>query len=329
MRRPRFALTIGVAPAPRWLMLAILLLATERAHGADSSAASETLPITLELDGCEGIDQAELFRLLAIEFRTLDVQPAVPRERVQVTCTAERALVRLGSRESSNALDLRATAPAIWPRLLALSVSEIVTEARARVVKTGAPPTPPEPPLAPPEMPKQAAGGNGHFRAFAGVSLRRAFRSATWLAGPDLGATFALNRYFSLALDLRLEFGHTDTELAKVDWLSASGAFGVLAGGSVGDFQFAAGPGVCIGYLRLSPQVQVENVTGHAVSGVWAGPELVARLRYDWGRRWFSLASIDAGFASASVAGLVNGEQRAIDTGGTWGAAMLAVGLLL
>jgi len=322
----RRALMIGVAPA-----LLCSVFAAKRARGADSSAEPEALPIALEVDGCEAVDQVELNKLLAIEFRTLDVLPAEPRERVSVECSASRAVVRLESVSRSHEVDLQATAPELWPRLLALSVSEIVTESRARVTPTVAPHTTPEPGAQPASQPTQAPRDRDRdrFRAFAGVSLRRAIRPATWLVGPDLGATLALNRYFSLALDLRLEFGRTDTALAKVDWLSASGAFAVLAGGGVGDWHFAAGPGVCLGYLRLSPQVQVPGATGHTVSGFWAGPELALRVRYALGARWFAIGSVDAGFASASVTGLVDGEQRVLDTGGAWVSSMLGAGLLL
>jgi hypothetical protein len=323
MRSPRGALTIGVACA-----VLASLLASAHAQGADSTVAAPALPIALEVEGCADIDQAELYKLLAIEFRTLDVLPREPRERVHIQCTAERAVVRLESGSSSNEVDLRATAQALWPRLLALSVSELVTESRARAT-----PLVPHmkselaaPPISEPTQPSRAGE---RVRIFAGVSLRRALRSATWLAGPDLGASLELNRRFSVALDLRLEFGSTDIALAQVDWLSASGSFALLAGGSVGDIRFAAGPGVNIGYLRLSPQPKVSDATGHAVSGIWAGPEFVARVRYDLGVRWFALGSFGAGFASTSVAGLVNGEQRAIDSGGAWLISTLGTGLVL
>jgi len=324
MRLRRGALKTGAARAG--LCLALVAV---RVHGAESSAESATLPIVIELEACAAIDPVELHRLLAIEFRTLNVLPAEPRERVQVQCSAERAVVRLESGNTSNEVDLHATAQALWPRLLALSVSELVTESRARITPAVASPTPLAPISTPPNGPTPAARDKERLRAFAGVSLRRAMRPATWLAGPDLGATLDLNRHFSLALDLRLEFGRTDTELAKVDWLSAGGAFAVLAGGSAGDWHFAAGPGATLGYLRLSPLVHALGVTGHAVSGVWAGPELVARVRHDWGARWFAFGCVDTGFASTSVAGLVNGEQRAVDTGGVWISAMLGVGVLL
>lgn len=322
MRSRSFALAIGAAPA-------VLMFTAAPARGADFSAEAKALPIALEVEGCEAIDQAELYKLLAVEFRTLAVVAAEPRERVHVQCTTQRAQVRLESGSSSNEVDLRATAQALWPRLLALSVSEIVMESRARATPV-VPPQPTPVPVVPPlSEPTRPSRGSERFHAFAAVSLRRAFRPGTWLVGPDLGGSVDLNRYLGLALDLRLEFGRADTELAKVDWLSASSAFALLAGGQVGDFHFAFGPGVSLGYLRLSPEAKVSGATEHAVSGIWAGPEFVARAHYDLGARWFALASIGAGFASASVTGLVNDEQRAIDTGGAWLISMLGSGLRL
>jgi len=52
-------------------------------------------------------------------------------------------------------------------------------------------------------------------------------------------------------------------------------------------------------------------------------------VRYDLSARWFALGSVGAGFASTSVTGLVNGEQRAIDTGGAWLISTLGAGLAL
>ncbi|HKO53926.1 MAG TPA: hypothetical protein VJV79_39735 [Polyangiaceae bacterium] len=324
MRSRCGALTFGVVP-----VALCLVLLPGQARGADSSAPLAVLPITLELEGCETLDRVELYKLLAIEFRALDVRPAAPPERVHVACGAQRASVTLGSNKSSNELDFAATSPALWPRLLALSVSEIVIESRARAAATSSSPGAAEPVAPAASEPSPTPERTGAFRGFAAISLRRALGPQTWLVGPDLGATLELNRYLSLALDLRLEFGRTDTALAKIDWLLASGALALLAGGRVGHWSFGVGPGVCIGYLRLMPQVQVANATGHTVSGVWAGPELVARARYDSSTRWFVLGGVDSGIASTSVTGLLDGDQRMIDSGGAWISTMLGAGLLL
>jgi hypothetical protein len=309
------------------LAVPFVVLTARRAGAADTSTDLAALPIELELHDCDALDQAELFKLLAIEFRTLNVQAATPTEHVHVACAPQRAVVTLEAGDTSNEVDLAATAPAVWPRLLALSVSEIVIESRARVVPA-APIAPPEP-IAPltRKLPENIEDDR-RFRLFAGGALRRAVRPSTWLSGPELGVAFELNRHFSLVADLRLELGQTSTALANVDWVSASGALVALIGGSMGHWDFGVGPGVRLGYMRLSPQVRVTTATGHSVSGVWSGPELVACTRYALDARWFALGGVDSGVVTAPVTGLVNGEQRLVDTGGAWVSALLGAGVV-
>jgi hypothetical protein len=279
------------------------------------------------------LDHAELSELLAIEFHTLNVLPATPPERVHVQCAPGRAIVTLyavdGASNGSSEVQLGATAPAVWSRLLALSISELVIESRSRAPANAGPSAAPRPAAtrSSPSTPIQHE--NSAFHGFVGITLRRAIRPATWLSGPELGALLELSRTFSLAADLRLELGRTDTALAKIDWLSASGALALLVGGRVGHWSFGVGPGVCVGYLQLSPKAQVAAATAHTVSGPWAGPELVARARYDFDARWFVLGGVDSGIAMTSVTGLVNAEQRLLDTGGAWLSTMLGAGMSL
>ena len=305
-----------------------LELASERAQAAEPSAEPPLLPIGLELDGCQALDQGELDKLLAMEFRTLGVLPTQPPERVRIDCAAQGAIVTLESTNTSNSVDFAATTPSAWPRLLALAVSEIVIESRARGATPSAPRTTSRRLAKAPRASAHTSQEGRQFRVFAGVAVRRALRPATWLTGPDLGVALELNGYFSLAADLRLELGHTETALASVDWVSTSGALVALGGGKVGHWSFGVGPGVRVGYLRLSPQVQVANATGHSVGGVWGGPELQARAWFGLGARGFVFGGVESGFITTPVIGLVNGERRLVDTGGVWLSATLGAGLL-
>ena len=305
-------------------------LAPERARAAEPRAEPGALPIELELSGCEALDQSALHKLLTLEFRTLNVLPTTPPARVVVECGTERASVRLESGNASSELDFTAIAAPARPRLLALAISEIVTESHARnparsvpsATARGGAPAPAS------SEPRRMSRKTRDFRAFAGVALRRALRPATWLSGPDLGVTLELNRHLSVAADLRLELGHTSTALARVDWLSTSGALALLAEGSIARWRLGVGPGLCVGYLRLSPQVLVASATGHTVSGVWAGPELLARARYEWGASGFIVGGVDFGLVTSPVTGLVNNEQRLVDTGGAWMSVLVGAGLL-
>jgi len=323
MRSRCGALTLRVAFA-----VLALGLASEGAQAAEPSTEPRGLPISLELDGCQALDQGELDKLLAMEFRTLGVLPTLPPERVRVDCAAQRAIVTLESANASNEVDFTATAPSAWPRLLALAVSEIVIESRARGAAPSAPKTTSRPLAKGPHAPTHTSQKRQIFRVFAGATVRRALRPATWLTGPELGVAVELNRYFSLAADLRLELGRTETALARVDWVSTSGALVALAGGNMGRWSFGVGPGMRVGYLRLSPQVQVANATGHAVSGVWGGPEMQARARFVLSARGFVFGGVDSGFITTPVIGLVDGERRLVDTSGVWLSATLGAGLL-
>jgi len=144
--------------------------------------------------------------------------------------------------------------------------------------------------------------------------------------GPEGGIELSLTPHFALAADVRVELGSTHTELADVHWLSTRGALAALVGGRVGAWQGAIGPGWCVGYLRLSPTVTAANAAGHVVTGVWSGPELVLRARYDFSERWFAQVGVDSGIVTLPVAGLVDGQQRLIDGGGAWISASLGLG---
>jgi hypothetical protein len=307
------------------LLAALLLVSSSlTAHAADAVDETEPLPIALEFSGCEALDQRALLKLLAIEFQTLKVPASEPIERVRIACGASVAQITIDARPAGKEVDLAATAASAWPRLLALSVSEIVIESRARVVRPAARAAAQSRALEMPKITPQIA----RMRLFAGIAERRAVRSATWLSGPELGFEFAWTRHLTLLADARAEFGSTDTDVAEVHWVSARAALAALIGGRAAAWQFGLGPGFCLGYLGLSPTVSQAAATGHVVSGAWGGPELVARAEYDFSRRWFARLSVDSGIVTWPVAGLVNGQRRLLDAGGGWISSSVALGAL-
>ena len=311
------------------VLAALLASLPALVRAAPPSTGPSELPIALEYSGCEALDRRELLKLLAIEFETLNVEPKGPLERVRISCGPNLARVTIGASNTVNEVELAATAASAWPRLLALSVSEIVIESRARLQPKAAA-------AAPQVGPKQSAKTEPRperiavrdLRVFAGASVRHALRPAAWLWGPELGLELAWARHFSFAAEVRAEFGRADTDVAKVSFTSASGALSLLIAERVGAWRLALGPGLCLGYLRLSPSVSVANATGHAVSGIWGGPELVGRAQYDFSSRWFAQASVDSGVVTWPVSGLLNNDRRLVDSGGVWIASGLALGAL-
>ena len=307
--------------------LSFLAMTSLLARPAAAEQSTGTLPIALELSRCEGLDQSELLKLLAIEFQTLGVTSATPLEHVQIACGADEARVTLVAAGASNRVDLAATAPAAWPRLLALSVSELVIEARARVVPRSEPAPPAAAPARAPDVrPVLTPESVRRVRVFAGVTLRRAVRPATWLAGPQLGAEFDALPNLSLTADARLELGRTHTDLADVSWASARGALGALIGGRIQRLRLGLGPGLCLGYLRLSPTLNVAHATAHSVGGAWGGPQLVARAAFELSARWYVAASVDAGVVAWPVSGVASDGRLLLDGGGAWLSGAAALG---
>ena len=310
------------------LLVAVWLGVPVSARAAEPASDPEALPIALESSACEVLDQRELLKLLAIEFQTLKVQARAPIEHVRIACDESVARVTIDAAPSGKIVDLRATAASAWPRLLALSVSEIVIESRAHLPEPAPPPAPVPVASARPAGVARPVPEARKVCVFAGGTLRRALRSSTWLSGPELGLQVDAWRHFSIAADLRGELGSTGTDLGRVHWASFSGALLGLVGGRIGDVRLGLGPGVVVGYLRWSATVDDANATGHVVSGGWGGVELSARARYDFSRRVFVAAHLDSGVVTWPVAGLVDGQRRLVDAGGAWTSGGLAVGVL-
>jgi hypothetical protein len=295
---------------------------------AEPASDRAALPVALEFSGCDALDQRESLKLLAIEFRTLDLEARTPLEHVRIRCDRSVARITIDERPTSNEVQLAATSPSAWPRLLALSVSELVIESRSEVVT----PSPPSPrhvlPVPPGDIAHDPQRPARKVRLFAAISALRALRSATWLPGFAIGVEFAGTRHLSLVADARLEFGTTQTDVAKVRWLSTRAVLGALIGDRMGAWQLGLGPQFSLGSLRLSPTVKQPGAAGHVVAGAWGGPQLTARAAYDFSERCFVRLNVDIGVVVLPVKGQVNGGRSLVDAGGVWIASGLAGGVL-
>ncbi|MEO6600959.1 MAG: hypothetical protein ABIQ16_13855 [Polyangiaceae bacterium] len=285
-----------------------------------------TLPIALEFIGCDALDQRESIQLLVIEFLTLEVEPRAPLERVRIACGPSVARITIDDRSISNEVQFSATSASAWPRLLALSVSELVIESRAQVAPP--PRSPQRTPLPPRSEAHVLTPAPGNVRLFGGFAAQRALRSGTWLLGPELGLEFGWTRHLSVVADARVELGSTDTDVAEVRWLSTQGALGVLIGVRRRPWQLGLGPAFALGYLRLSPTVSQLGASGHVLGGAWGGPQLLARAEYDFSARCFARLSVDSGLVVLPVTGRVDGDRRLVDAGGAWVSSSLGLGVM-
>jgi hypothetical protein len=311
-------------------LLVAALAATRSALAAEPPLAS--LPVVLEVEGCEPLDERELFDLLSVEFKTLGVTTGAHPERLKVECRGTRALVTLRSSSAESAalairLDMAATMPAARSRLLALAISELVVEGRSRDVE-------PQPlrtedarslpteahVLVPPERLLDPA-------IVGAASLRYAAGPATWLVGAAIGAELPLSSVFCAGFDARAESGSTDTVLAKVGWTSLSAGAALLAGGRLRHLGWGLGPGFRAGHLRLAATPTIPVARGASVVGLWAGPLLAARARYDLAGRAYVHAGFEVGWTIAPVTGNVSDGRPLMDVSGVWSLLTAGMGL--
>jgi hypothetical protein len=310
--------------------LAVALVATSPRAGRAASPdewSSSIEGIRIELRGCPGVDRGELEKLLAIEFRTLNVQPQGDSERVGITCGREHAELAFEPSGTSSAVELSGVAPAAWPRLLALAVSELVMDVRAR--------TPPaRPVVAPVEKasavtPVVTTQRAAVFRIFAGARGQWVPSASAMLWGPEIGVV--ASPFSSVAFEVRAHagFGGTDTELAHVGWTAAGGSVAVRWDVHTRTWSFGVGPGFSLDALELSPDVKVPGAGGHAVSGPWGGPELDLVGSIALGSTVLVYARFDAGALTFPVHGDASDGRRLVDASGGWIAAALGVGAAL
>jgi hypothetical protein len=322
--------------ASRALALAFIVLAPRAGRAASPDEWSTSIEgIRIELRGCSGVDRAELEKLLAIEFRTLNVQPQGDSERVAVTCGLEHAELAFAPSGTSRTVELSGIAPGAWPRLLALAVSELVMDARARTPAAGpvaAPAASPvaapaeKPPAVTPVVAKRLAA---IFRIFAGARGQWVPSAPAMLWGPEIGV--AASPFSSVAFEIRAHagFGGTDTELARVRWTAAGGSVAARWDVRVRTWSFGLGPGFSLDALELSPDVKVSGASGRAVSGPWGGPELDLLGSVTLGSAVLVYARFDAGVLTFPVHGDASDGRRLADASGGWLAAALGVGAAL
>ncbi len=306
------ALTFGSSEAP-----------AQDAPAQDAPTLAPELAIPVELSACSDVDRAELLKLLAMEFQTLNVRAQCDSERVLITCSGARVRVTLEPAQDTTEVDLTDTATSAWPRLLALAVSELAIEARARIVAPARPP----PPIKVEARPAPAPARRTPLRLFAGARFRRAMRAETNLWGPEIGLEMGLIAAVTLVAQARAEFAGSETPLARVRWTTEGGSVALLWDWHARAWTFGVGPGFSLDALRLTPSVTLAGASGRAVGGAWGGPELVARARYSLASALLAYADVDGGVVLLPVEGNASDGRRLVDAGGSWLGASAGVAL--
>jgi hypothetical protein len=319
---------VRIASRALVVSLAVALPRTARAQAEQSSSIAG---IAIELRGCGGVDRVELEKLLAIEFRTLNVMPQDTSERVVIDCGDGNAALTFSPSGSSSNVELSGTTPAAWPRLLALAVSELVMEARARAPDRAdvaqRSPVVFEPRRA--SAAPSVATSRGFVRIFAGARGQWIPGPSAVLWGPEIGLD--VTPFAAVAFEVRAHgmFGGTDTELAHVHWTAVGGTVAVRWDVRARTWRCGVGPGLSLDALRLSPDVTLRGATGHAVVGPWGGPELDVSASVSLGKAVLAYVRVDAGILTFPLHGDASDGRRLVDASGGWIAGTLGIGASL
>ncbi len=180
--------------------------------------AEGPLPLKLSSEGCAGLDQPELARLLALELASLGVDPNRPVQ-VVVACTTDSLRLRVSNPREVGYLERVLPRSAVSlpgdERVLALSVTQLVLTASQALPKRAAPL-----PSQPPATPEQRTW----------IALGAGLRLHDWAATLPLWHVTALAQHQSGrwgllgALDAAL--GEREQALGVVEVMRLSAAFG-------------------------------------------------------------------------------------------------------
>lgn len=319
-----------------------LLVALGSLGGSVRAAAAESSAVTLSMSGCGAISAAEVRRITSIELKlSVSVPQAASSQATAITIrcdsgTAELALADgVTAKSLQRSVDLRATAALARPRLLALSVAELISASWAELELVQA---------------ERASWKQAHkaqllqVRAVVKARKRRALEgdaqllggvrawSSSWVSygmGLRLQLARPLNERWavSLASGLAYERGSRGEAAGLVELTLLDAQLAALLEARFGKARFGAGPGVRSGLLRaLGQPIDPTRVEGHSAQDGYFGPILQARGTWSPGSALLVSAGLEAGLAARAVQVRVLGEQSA-GARDTWLALTLGVGM--
>jgi hypothetical protein len=140
--------------------------------------------------------------------------------------------------------------------------------------------------------------------------------------GGEIGASRTVGPLAVIA-DLQARFGGDEVEAAQVSVAAYSSHLSIGPWLAYRAFHFTIGPGVRVGFARLSGRSGEPELTGRSLSGLWLGPTagLGANLRLS---RWASLHSaVEAGYVLKPVRGLDEQARRLLALEGPWASAAI------
>ena len=328
------------------VMLGLLVLRPFLGVMCQPALAREAEP-RVDFVGCSSISPGVTTELLAIELKTLGIA-ARPAVYWTVRCHEQQATVQLhgtplpqtvtetASRLAIEAdvtasvdVDLSSTDQAAWPRLIAISASELVEQVtRGALMST-------------PTVANQTRASlmrvqlvalvvktkiNAQYMPWLGLNLSHLGDPGTNLFGVSLGVDRRLGSVGLLGLDLRSQWGKTSLPEVNVAWQLTSLALEGGAGLALGAVSVDVLGGMRIGRIALSGETTSSDLSGRRLVGATAAPIVALRLRRSLGRRLFLGLALEEGYCLLPVRGNYDGVTPLLTVEGLWTNATLSLG---
>jgi hypothetical protein len=296
-------------------------------HGAASATQPER-PEMLEGKGCETSVLDAVRAQLRVELANQAPFPDGMRVRLSCAATVVEIVVfeHDGNRELiRQRVDLRATKQQLKPRIVALTIVELIREAEAL---DGAPSRTVEPPATadrknlaaepPIERERRAIA----LLAFAQASSFRFETPLAWGAG--LRLDYGVTR-FALGLDSTIARGTEPRSLGSITTTVVAMSVHAAWAPRAGDLFARLGLGHAFGVGRISGDAHAPGARGQVVTGAWGAPYALAAFGNEFGPVRVELRG-QLGWVTFPVEGLVS-EGHTVRLGGAWSCLQLGAGL--
>jgi hypothetical protein len=300
----------------------------------------------LELIDCPTFSPTVTSELLAIELHTLGIATS-PTMIWRIRCHGQSATVELRNSSGSGAapragergiiaqesihipvsmsIDLSTTDEGAWPRLIAISASELAAQS---MTSTATAPLQKRALVPRVEVVAFDAKTPRRTRYLPGVgfALTHLGKPGAWLYGPTLGAELRIERVALFGTDLRAAWGKSTLADANVAWqLISVAAFGGYAL-DLGPVEASALLGMRVGRLRLKGEAKSVETSGRELVGPTGGPLVALRLRTAPSQGLFWGVNLELGYSVWSVRGNYDGQAPLLVVDGAWTSAAANVG---
>jgi hypothetical protein len=301
---------------------------------SQASAAEGATP-ALEFVDCAAISPSLTTELLAIELKTLGIA-ATPSMQWRVRCHGLKATVQFrslagqGDGMVSANVDLSSTDEAAWPRLIAISASELVEQRKRSVaMNTLAYALPPTQSLVRVQLLTFDAKNtkkDKNYLAALGLSLAREGAPGTNLIGASAGVDRRVGSFGLLGVDLRSQWGNSTLGTVSVKWQLINAALKVGATLDLRVVDVDATAGFRLGRLVLTGQTTAQDMAGRTLVGATFGPFVTVRLRRSLGNKLFFGIALEEGLCAMPVRGNNDGVSPLLSVSGLWSNATFSAG---